>query len=251
MAGVVSDIGSVITALASPASGGMGSIASIGLGLGSTAANAYADYTDGTMSNWDATKNLFTNVGLDLLGSVTGGTAKYGKIVKTVAKFAPRLLAAYGTLGTVENMPQIVASTKKFINNPSEINVQDLQNITQGIGLVTGLSSATARKVKQNNSTVVGTRIGVKMRNKNTGEVKTFVFKGDEAKTIRNAKDNAGIQGIINKHPELKGYSLEQVNKIGMFPHLRKLRDENKHWQSPLTYNSAKTQIYDIYTNDR
>ena len=251
MAGVVSDIGSVITALASPASGGMGSIASIGLGLGSTAANAYADYTDGTMSNWDATKNLFTNVGLDLLGSVTGGTAKYGKIVKTVAKFAPRLLAAYGTLGTVENMPQIIASTKKFINNPSEINVQDLQNITQGIGLVTGLSSATARKVKQNNSTVVGTRVGVKMRNKNTGEVKTFVFKGDEAKTIRNAKDNAGIQGIINKHPELKGYSLEQVNKVGMFPHLRKLRDENKHWQSPLTYNSAKTQIYDIYTNDR
>lgn len=251
MAGVVSDIGSVITALASPASGGMGSIASIGLGLGSTAANAYADYTDGTMSNWDATKNLFTNVGLDLLGSVTGGTAKYGKIVKTVAKFAPRLLAAYGTLGTVENMPQIVASTKKFINNPSEINVQDLQNITQGIGLVTGLSSATARKVKQNNSTVVGTRVGVKMRNKNTGEVKTFVFKGDEAKTIRNAKDNAGIQGVINKHPELKGYSLEQVNKVSMFPHLRKLRDENKHWQSPFTYNSAKTQIYDVYTNDR
>jgi len=78
--------------------------------------------------------------------------------------------------------------------------------MAEGIKLVAMGHNAPKRKVTRYNNTSVGTRVGVKMRNNQTGEVKTFVFKGDDAKTIRNTKDNTGIQGIIDKHPELKGY---------------------------------------------
>ena len=232
---------------------GYGTVASAVLGYGSTLANLSADIADdtddaGTIA-WNAAKGL----GMDTLGLIPGfGTSsKAAKIGTTLIKYTPRILATLGTMSTIENMPQIIQSFKKVITPDAKLSVQDYQNMAEGIKLVAMGHNAPKRKITQHNSTSVGTRVGVKMRDKNTGEVKTFVFKGDDAKTIRNAKDNAGIQGIVDKHPELKGYQLEQVNKVSLIPQLRGFKTEDNKWQSPFTYKSKKTQLYDVYTNDK
>ena len=247
--GIAADLGSIGASYIP----GYGTAASAVLGYGSTLANLGADIADGTDSAGTIAWNTVKSLGMDTLGLIPGfGTSsKAAKIGTTLVKYTPRILATLGTMSTVENMPQIISSFKKVLTPGTKLTVQDYQNMAEGIKLVAMGHNAPKRKVTRYNNTSVGTRVGVKMRNNQTGEVKTFVFKGDDAKTIRNTKDNTGIQGIIDKHPELKGYQLEQVNKVSLFPHLRSFRDENKKLRSPITYNSKKTQLYDVYTNDR
>jgi hypothetical protein len=101
---------------------GVGAGASVATGLGSTVLNFAADLNDGTMSTWDAIKNAGTNVGFDLLGSV-GGIGKAGKVTNTLIKFAPRVLAAIGTMQGVANAPTITASFKKVLDPNAKLTV--------------------------------------------------------------------------------------------------------------------------------
>lgn len=244
---IAADLGSIGAAYVP----GYGTAASAVLGYGSTLTNAAADLIDGTDSTgnilWDATKNL----GMDTLGLIPGlGTSsKVGKITKTLVKYAPRILGYLGTISTVKEMPEIIGSFKKAINSPSKLTVQDYNNMASGLKLIVTGHNSVKRKIDQHNATFQGDQIGVKLKDNNTGEVKTFIFKGDDATTIRNAKNNADIQKVIGKYNKLRNYQIEQVNKVGLFPHLRKIKSEDGKYQSPITYNSQKTQIYDVYSN--
>lgn len=244
LAGIVADVISMGAGMSGAAP------LSIGAGLGSTALNFAADLGDGSMSTWDAVKNAGMNVGFDLLGSV-GGVGKLGKFTNTLIKMTPRLLTALSTLEGIKNMPQIVASFKKVPNPNAKLTVQDYQNIVQGIGLVTGIGGAAARKAHNIRKVTENTwnQVGVKLKNKKTGEVKMFTFKGEDAKAIRNAKNNTEIEAITNKYGKFRGYELEHVNKLSV-PHFRKIgrnQDTGEFNLNPFTAKSTKTQLYDIY----
>ena len=230
---------------------GAGAGASVATGLGSTALNFAADLNDGTMSTWDAIKNAGMNVGFDVLGAF-GGVGKGGKITKTLLRYTPRILAAIGTIQGVKNAPEITASFKKFANQGwSSLSVQDLQNMVQGIGLITGVGGAAGRKIKQHNNTIQGTKVGVRFKDKKTGESKIFTFEGNDAKAIRNAKNDAEIQTITNKYKELKGFELQHVNKLSGL-HWKGMKDSNtSKYQLPVTTQSQKTQLYDVYSNGK
>ena len=246
LVGVVADLASMGLGMT-----GAGAGASVATGLGSTALNFAADLNDGTMSTWDAIKNAGTNVGFDVLGAF-GGVGHGGKIVKTLLRYTPRILTAIGTIQGVKNAPEITASFKKFANQGwSSLAVQDLQNMVQGIGLVTGIGGAAGRKIKQHNNTIQGNKVGIRFKDKATGESKIFTFEGNDAKAIRNAKNNAEIKAITDKYKELKGFELQHVNKLSGL-HWRGIKDSNTNkYQLPTTLQSQKTQLYDVYNNGK
>ena len=246
LVGVVADLASMGLGMT-----GAGAGASVATGLGSTALNFAADLNDGTMSTWDAIKNAGMNTGFDVLGAF-GGVGKGGKITKTLLRYTPRILAAIGTIQGVKNAPEITASFKKFANQGwSSLSVQDLQNMVQGIGLVTGIGGAAGRKIKQHNNTIQGNKVGVRFKDKTTDESKIFTFEGNDAKAIRNAKNNAEIKAITDKYKELKGFELQHVNKLSSL-HWRGIKDPNTNkYQLPTTLQSQKTQLYDVYNNGK
>lgn len=230
---------------------GAGAGVSVGAGLISTGMNLVADLGDGTMSTWDAIKNAGTNVGFDVLGAF-GGVGHGGKIAKTLLRYTPRILAAIGTIQGLKNAPEITASFKKFANQGwSSLSVQDLQNMVQGIGLVTGIGGAAARKAHNYKKATEHTwdQTGLYMTKKGTGEKKMFTFKGEDAKAIRNAKNNAEVKAITDKYTELRSYELAPSTKITR-PHFAKLgrnKDTGEFNLNPFSMKSDKVQLYDIY----
>ena len=247
LTGVGLDIGSMIAAYAP----GYGTAISAVAGLGSTAANLGADLSDGTMSTWDAIKNAGINVGFDVLG-LFGGVGKGGKIAKTLVRYTPRILAAIGTIQGVKNAPEIMASFKRLTNDGySALTVQDWQNISQGIGLVTGIGGAAGRKLRNYKKTTEHTwdQVGLYMNKKGTKNKTMFTFKGEDAKAIRNAKNSAEIKAITDKYAKLRNYELSPSTRITR-PHLRKIgrnKETGEFNFNPLSMKSDKVQLYDIY----
>ena len=97
-------------------------IASAGIGAASTTGHLIADLEDG----FDAgdVGRAALGYGLDALSLIPGvGAATKGwRIAKTIAKYAPRLIAAVGAVHTLTNGPEIIASIGK-INEPSKMTV--------------------------------------------------------------------------------------------------------------------------------
>ena len=230
---------------------GYGTAASAVLGYGSTLTNMGADLADGTDSTGNILWNTAKSLGMDTLGLIpgVGTTSKIGKISKTLIRYIPRILGALGTISSIGNTPEIISSFKKIITPGAKLSVQDYQNMVQGIQLITTGHNVAKRRISENINTQIPNRVGVRMTNKTTGESKTFIFKDNDAKTIRNSKDNQGILDVIKKYNKLKNYDLDQVNKVGVLPHFRWFRTADKGWQSPVTFNSKKTQIYDVYSD--
>ena len=247
LTGVGLDIGSMIAAYAP----GYGTAISAVAGLGSTAANLGADLSYCTMSTWDAIKNAGINVGFDVLG-LFGGVGKGGKIAKTLVRYTPRILAAIGTIQGVKNAPEIMASFKRLTNDGySALTVQDWQNISQGIGLVTGIGGAAGRKLRNYKKTTEHTwdQVGLYMNKKGTKNKTMFTFKGEDAKAIRNAKNSAEIKAITDKYAKLRNYELSPSTRITR-PHLRKIgrnKETGEFNFNPLSMKSDKVQLYDIY----
>ena len=244
LVGVVADLASMGAGMA-----GAAPISTVA-GLGSTALNFAADLNDGTMSTWNAIKNAGTNVGFDLLGSV-GGIGKAGKITNTLIKFAPRIMAAIGTIQGVTNAPAITASFKKVLDPNAKLTVQDYQNMVQGIGLVTGIGGAAGRKLHNYKKATEHTwdQVGLYMNKKGTKNKTMFTFKGEDAKAIRNAKNSAEIKAITDKYAKLRNYELSPSTRITR-PHLSKIgrnKETGEFNLNPLSMKSDKVQLYDIY----
>lgn len=229
---------------------GVGAGASVATGLGSTALNFAADLGDGTMSTWDAIKNAGVNTGFDVLGAF-GGIGKAGKVTNTLIKFAPRIMAAIGTMQGVTNAPAITASFKKVLDPNAKLTVQDYQNMVQGIGLVTGIGGAAGRKLHNYKKTTNHTwdQVGLYMNKKGTKNKTMFTFKGEDAKAIRNAKNSAEIKAITDKYAKLRNYELPPSTRITR-PHLSKIgrnKETGEFNLNPLSMKSDKVQLYNIY----
>jgi hypothetical protein len=76
--------------------------------------------------DWGDVGRAALGYSLDALGVIPGvsGVTKPIKIAKTLAKYAPRLIATVGAIGTVANAPAIVASLKKLTTD-EHLTVQD------------------------------------------------------------------------------------------------------------------------------
>jgi hypothetical protein len=94
-------------------------------------------------------KNFGVNLGMDVLGLVPygGAAGKFTKIARNIGKYIPRLMAAIGTSAALQNKDEILGSFKKALNDPANLTVGDWQNISQGIGVATGLTAGAGRAV--------------------------------------------------------------------------------------------------------
>lgn len=242
------DIGAVITSF-TPAT-----IASAGIGAASTTGHLIADLEDG----FDAgdVGRAALGYGLDALSLIPGvGAATKGwRIAKTVAKYAPRLIAAVGAVHTLANGPEIIASIGK-INEPSKMTVQDWQNVAQAITLVTAGGAAGGRHLKikkAGTQTLAGkTKYNaqtynngvLQLRRKSDGSVENLVLTSKEAEAVKNAKTNQEIMDAI-KHREGMG-DYELVTSTSMRPRFQWIR-KNKQWHFPIHFSDKKAKMMSL-----
>lgn len=265
LASIGMDMGSLAAAYTGPETMGIGTLVSAGLGVGSTLTNLGADLIDGE-NTWEALKTAGYGLGMDALGLIPGAgtTGKLGKIGKTAVKYVPRILAYLGTLQGVQNMPYIVNSFKKLGTN-QKLTVDDYRNMAQGIGLITGIGAAGSRKIRNNKTTEQLGKQKIdfnKLRNKGIqikqsdqvalkfkdkqGNSKSFVFKGEDANAIKNAKNIEEIKAVTSKYGKLRNYEL--VSSKALRPHLQWIRKDG-NWQNPLHRVNNPIRKYDVYEN--
>ena len=212
--GAGADIASAITAFtANP-------IASGATGVIGTGFNTYADINDKSLSNWDRIKNTGINLGFDALGMIPyfGSTASGWKVAKNLAHVATKIAAVFGTYQGIKNSPQIAKSFTKLASDPSNLTVEDWQNMAQGIGVLTGVVGGTRREYVQQTKTnpppTETSYSALRFLSKNGGGKYTRVFGGQTATDLRNAKDNDAIRAILNRDAPhlLENYNLDVKN---------------------------------------
>ena len=145
-AALATDIGGLIAAISGAATYGVGSVAAIGAGIGSTIMDTIADFTDDSISRGQAWKNLGLNLGLTA-GAAFG--AKAPKILKSAIKLVPRIMMAAGTMGIV--FDKEVHNTIQRMTEGKSMNMQDWRNIMMVLRMSTGIATAgtQARGVKK------------------------------------------------------------------------------------------------------
>lgn len=136
------DVASLIASMT-----GVGSVASAGIGMTSTAANQAADMAEG-MGFLESLGNNAVSYGLDALSLIPfARAAKIPKTIKAIAGFAPKLMAIISTAQGISNAPEITESLSK-LNSSESLTVEDWRNIANGIQIVLGGTAATHRASK-------------------------------------------------------------------------------------------------------
>lgn len=136
------DVASLIASMT-----GVGSVASAGIGMTSTAANQAADMAEG-MGFLESLGNNAVSYGLDALSLIPfARAAKIPKTIKAIAGFAPKLMAIISTAQGISNAPEITKSLSK-LNSSESLTVEDWRNIANGIQIVLGGTAATHRASK-------------------------------------------------------------------------------------------------------
>lgn len=136
------DVASLIASMT-----GVGSVASAGIGMASTAANQAADMAEG-MGFLKSLGNNAVSYGLDALSLIPfARAAKIPKTIKAIAGFAPKLMAIISTAQGISNAPEIIKSLSK-LNSSELLTVEDWRNIADGIQIVLGGTAATHRASK-------------------------------------------------------------------------------------------------------
>lgn len=165
--------------------GGLSSVAEFGAGIAQ----------DGL--DWGDVGTLGTNLGLDILGLVPifGDTVGTGsKIVKTLANYAPKVMAGIAGIQGLSNADQIIESWKKTLSNDALTNltVQDYQNILQSINLLVG-GVRWARNANKHNQIEYESKINdaavVTVKDKR-GRVKNILVDGDIATNVKAHRNN-------------------------------------------------------------
>lgn len=136
------DVASLIASMT-----GVGSVASAGIGMASTAANQAADMAEG-MGFLESLGNNAVSYGLDALSLIPfARAAKVPKTIKAIAGFAPKLMAIISTAQDISDAPEIIKSLSK-LNSSESLTVEDWRNIANGIQIVLGGAAATHRASK-------------------------------------------------------------------------------------------------------
>lgn len=213
--GAAADLGSLGTAFIP----GYGTVASAALGIGSTLTNFGADWSDKSVGVGQMFGNLGTNLAMDALGLIPGGgaTSKAGKVAKTLVKLTPKIVAAIGVMNGVANKDQIIGSFKK-IANPSSMTVDDLKNITAGIGLVTGIGAGAVRGAKN-----------IAMKNAAaTGNLEVKTNKGYTKLTPDQFKEVKKLKTIEEQNKKLQ--ELTGINDVELTGRLNYLNGARDHY---------------------
>lgn len=136
------DVASLIASMT-----GVGSVASAGIGMASTAANQAADMAEG-MGFLESLGNNAVSYGLDALSLIPfARAAKIPRTIKAIAGFAPKLMAIISTAQGISNAPEVTKSLSK-LNSSESLTVEDWRNIANGIQIVLGGTAATHRASK-------------------------------------------------------------------------------------------------------
>lgn len=145
IAAVIADIASMGAAFVP----GYGTAASAALGLGSTATNFGADISDG-VGLWGATKNAGFGLAADVMGLIPGlgGVGKGAKIARNLMWAVPKMMQWVNTFNGLSNAGEIKNSIVK-LTSPSSMTLQDWQNVSQALQIMTGHGRSVATKVKK------------------------------------------------------------------------------------------------------
>lgn len=247
---------------------GYGTAVSAVSGLTSTALNAYADIMDDSVSFGDVLKNAAINLGFDAAGLIPVGgnaTSTFGKIARNSGKIISRAAMALGTMGAFNNRDAIMKSFGKFSKDPTHMDVEDWQNIAQGLCVAFGITGAVGRKLTQKvegyNSekglpydrkgvaTPDQNSVAVEMVNKNTGQKEMRVFTGDDAVKIREAQtsgdNNALRAATVEKFAELKDMDIATGMSTAR---VRGFHDDQGWHLNPLAKQEGTPRIYNIAT---
>lgn len=127
-----------------------GTAISLGTGLGSTAANLYADIKDPNVGAWNTLGNAVSGVGLDLAGSIPGvGLSKLGRISKNLVRIAP-MLSTIPAVKELIDSDTSMAQTWSKIGTDESFNMEDLKNIQSALQLALAVTSGTMSNMRLN-----------------------------------------------------------------------------------------------------
>lgn len=145
IAATIADIASIGAAFVP----GYGTATSAVLGLGSTATNFGVDLADG-QGLWGATKNAGFGLAADVMGLIPGlgGVGKGAKIARNLMWAVPKMMQWVNTYQGLQNAGEIKNSIMK-LTSPSSMTVQDWQNVSQALQIMTGHGRSVATKVKK------------------------------------------------------------------------------------------------------
>lgn len=216
---------------------GYGTATSAILGLGSTATNFGADLADG-QGLWNATKNAGFGLAADVMGLIPGlgGVGKGAKIARNLMWAVPKMMQWANTFDGISNIGEIKNSIMK-LTSPSSMTVQDWQNVSQALQIMTGHGRSVATKAK---------KAGMS-RTTTTTEPEYYIFtnKGKQKvsdETFKKLRETRGTKARQTLTQELmgEGVTLQQTRfapwntstRFGAFkevPGQTKVEIKNKH----------------------
>lgn len=245
LASIVADIGSIGAAYIP----GVGTMASAGLGIGSSLANYSADLSENGFK-WGDLGNLAVNLGLDTVGLVPGlgSAAKGSKILKTAAKYLPRVLAT----ASLANAPEVYQSVKKAMTPGADLTVDDWRNIAEGFKMVLqggkGIKrTAQAHKLKKELAT--GNSILTTLGGK---EVSVTPAQLSEIRSHRKLEDQEAALQLLLKDDNLKlagDLNKRWFNPTGWLPNsnIRKEYDFNR--TKKVRTSKGEVELPIVYSN--
>ena len=138
------DIISMLSALVP----GYGTAISAATGLGSTLTNLGLDINDG-VDGWTVAKNAGFGLVADAMGLIPGlgGVGKGAKVARNLIWAVPKMMQWVNTYQGLQNAKEIKNSIMK-ITSPSSMTLQDWQNVSQAIQIMTGHGRSVISKSK-------------------------------------------------------------------------------------------------------
>lgn len=201
LASIGLDVGSLAAATFVP---GAGTIASAGLGVGSSVGNLIADIGEDGFQ-WSDLGNFGTNLAMDAVGLIpgAGSAGKMGKITQKLIKYVPRIITVLSARNLLT--PEHQQSWSKITSKES-LSVDDWKNIANDIKAVVGIGRMVHSNVKSSAMRQATKTGNVKIEDE-TGNM--LAVTPETLQKIKNAKTLAEANEALQKeHPDKKLASL-------------------------------------------
>lgn len=219
-----------------------------GVGIAGTLANFGADIADDGLDSGDWGR-LAGNIGLDLVGFIPGlgAAAKGSRVLKNLAKWAPRLLsiATAGNYG-----PAGIQSLHKAINTPKDLTVDDYRNIAEVIKIAIGGGRGIKRGIQSHNLKNAA-KTGDYQITTNKGEKKLTANQYNEIVSHKKLADqNAALQLLlkdddlnISKKANWRMGTNSIIRHDYDFNKTKKVMTSKGEIEVPLVYSTSEKQI--------
>ena len=200
----LASIGLDVGSLAASFAPGAGTIASAGLGVGSSVGNLIADIGEDGFQ-WSDLGNFGTNLAMDAVGLIpgAGSAGKMGKITQKLIKYAPRIITVLSARNLLT--PEHQQSWSKITSKES-LSVDDWKNIANDIKAVVGIGRMVHSNVKSSAMRQATKTGNVKIEDK-TGNM--LAITPETLEKIKSAKTLAEANKALQvEHPDKELASL-------------------------------------------